>query len=243
MDFLTPRRRGATIGLVGSITHSLSRAELQAMHQAERRGQPFLVYRDGGGDLRFTELGTSTRVAIGRTAGNDLALEWDAQVSRSHAQLERVGTDWTLIDDGLSRNGSQVNGERALGRRRLNDGDVLRIGQTTIVYRAPGGPSESTASAYPAPAHVTDAERRVLVALCAPLITDGGPAAAPATNREIAAALNLSVDGVKTHVRSLFGKLDVGDLPQYRKRVVLARQALERGLVTASDLQGESRRP
>ena len=46
----------------------------------------------------------------------------------------------------------------------------------------------------------------------------------------------MSVDSVKTHVRSLFAKLDVGDLPQYQKRTELARRALERGLVTRSDL-------
>jgi hypothetical protein len=81
----------------------------------------------------------------------------------------------------------------------------------------------------------------VLVALCAPFAADGGPAPAPATNAEIAAALNLSIDGVKTHVRALFTKLAVGDLPQYQKRTELARRALERGLVTRADLMGGDR--
>jgi hypothetical protein len=76
----------------------------------------------------------------------------------------------------------------------------------------------------------------VLVALCAPFVKGGGSAPVPATNREIADALNLSLDGVKTHVRSLFGKLDVRDLPQYQKRTELARRALESGLVTKADL-------
>jgi pSer/pThr/pTyr-binding forkhead associated (FHA) protein len=148
-----------------------------------------------------------------------------------------VGSDWTLADDGLSRNGSHVNGERIVGRRRLSDGDVVRVGQTTIVFRAPGGRFESTLAELSAPrVHLTDAERRVLVALCRPFAVDGGPAPAPATNRDIAEALNLSLDGVKTHVRSLFSKLGVGDLPQYQKRTELARRALERGLVTRSDL-------
>jgi DNA-binding CsgD family transcriptional regulator len=214
--------------------HSLSPAEHKAMLDAEQRGRPFLAYRDGLGDLRFADLGDSDRLVIGRTAANEVVLDWDRQVSRSHAELERIGTDWALVDDGLSRNGSYVNDERVLGRRRLADGDVLRIGQTTLVYRAPATAFESTLSAAPAPVALTGAERRVLVALCAPFA--GDRAAAPATNREIAAALQLSLDGVKTHVRSLFAKLDVGDLPQYQKRTELARRALARGIVTRAEL-------
>jgi hypothetical protein len=224
--------------------HSLSAAEHKALLEAERRGQPFLAYRDGLGDLRFAELGDRDRVVIGRVAGNDVVLDWDRQVSRSHAQLERMGTDWTLVDDGLSRNGSHVNDERILGRRRLSDGDVVRVGQTTIVFRASAAGFDSTlgASSLP-PAHLTDAERRVLVALCAPFAADGATAPVPATNGEIAATLTLSVDGVKTHVRSLFVKLGVGDLPQYKKRTELARRALDRGLVTRADLISGARLP
>jgi pSer/pThr/pTyr-binding forkhead associated (FHA) protein len=130
--------------------HSLSAAEHKAMLDADRRGEPFLAYRDGNGDLRFTLLGGRERVVIGRTAGNDVVLDWDRQASRSHAQLEHVGTDWTLVDDGLSRNGSHVNGERIAGRRRLNDGDVVRIGRTTLVFRAPPAGFESTLVDRPA---------------------------------------------------------------------------------------------
>jgi hypothetical protein len=224
---------------MGFAPHSLSAAEHKALLEAERRGEPFLVHRDGLGDLRFVYLGDRDRVAIGRIAGNDVVLDWDGQVSRSHAQLERVGADWALVDDGLSRNGSQVNGERVLGRRRLSDGDVVRLGKTALVFRAPAAGHESTIGAQSLPpAHLTDAERRVLIALCAPFADKGGTAPVPATNAEIAAALNLSRDGVKTHVRSLFTKLGVGDLPQYQKRTELARRALDRGLVTRADLRG-----
>ena len=54
-----------------------------------------------------------------------------------HASLERLGDDWVLVDDGLSRNGSFVNGERMRGRRRLYDGDELRFGQTQVSFHAP----------------------------------------------------------------------------------------------------------
>jgi pSer/pThr/pTyr-binding forkhead associated (FHA) protein len=219
--------------------HSLSPAERKALLEAEQRGEPFLFYRDGIGDLRIAPLGGLERVAVGRTAGNDVVLDWDPQVSRTHAQLERFGGDWALVDDGLSRNGSHVNSDRVSGRRRLGDGDVVRLGQTTLVFRAPAPAFESTlVDSVPSSARLTDAERRVLVALCAPFAAADGPVPAPASNREIAGALNLSVDGVKTHVRSLFAKLDVGELPQYQKRTELARRALEQGVVTRADLGG-----
>ena len=55
-----------------------------------------------------------------------------------HAALERLGGEWTVVDDGLSRNGTYVNGERVTARRRLHDGDVVRVGGTAIAFRAPG---------------------------------------------------------------------------------------------------------
>jgi hypothetical protein len=229
---------------MGFAAHSLSPSEHKALNEAERRGEPFLAYRDGLGDLRFTDLAHTDRVVIGRVAGNDVVLDWDRRVSRSHAQLELVGVNWTLIDDGLSRNGSCLNGARIFGRRRLSDGDILLVGRTSLVFCAPGTAAESTLGAHSMPAlRLTDAERRVLVALCAPLLAEEDPAAAaPATNGEIAEAVQLSRDGVKTHVRSLFTKLGVGDLPQYQKRTVLARRAIDRGLVTRADLLSEARR-
>src|SRR3712207_5400398 len=124
--------------------HTLSPAEQKAILDAERRGEAFLAYRDGVGDLRLTRLTGRDRFAIGRTSGNEVVLDWDPQVSRSHAQLERLGSDWTLTDDGLSRNGSHVNGERVAGRRRLRDGDVVRVGRTTLVFRAPVERFDST---------------------------------------------------------------------------------------------------
>ena len=217
-------------------SHSLSPAELSSLLVAERDGKPFLAYRDDAGDLRLEPLGAVASLTIGRDEHNVLALGWDPEVSRTHAQLELVGAEWVLVDDGLSRNGSFVNGERVVGRRRLADGDVLRLGRTTIVFRAPGSAAQSTAVAQSAAlVRLTDGERRVLVALCRPLAAPGA-SAVPASNREIAAELHLSPDGVKTHIRALFAKLAIEDLPQYRKRTELAQRALDSGLVSQRDL-------
>ncbi|HEY7455995.1 MAG TPA: FHA domain-containing protein [Solirubrobacterales bacterium] len=216
-----------------------SAPELKARIEAERAGRPFLVYRDGGGEQRIVtvEEGT-TALWIGRGEAADLRLDWDAEVSALHAQIEVVRDECTLLDDGLSRNGSFVGEQRVEGRRRLRDGDTLRFGQTTVLFRRPGeGAPEATVAAgqVPAAAAVSPAQRRVLLALCRPFKDDSG-FATPATNQAIAAELQLSVDAVKTHMRALFEKLEIGDLPQNEKRAALVERALRSGVVSRREL-------
>src|SRR3954469_6956763 len=99
---------------------------------------PFLVYRDGGGREHVVPLEADhPRLTIGRGATTDVWLDWDGEAWRLHAALERFGADWTVIDDGLSRNGTYVNGERVSGRRRLDDGDVVRCGRTELLFQSP----------------------------------------------------------------------------------------------------------
>jgi pSer/pThr/pTyr-binding forkhead associated (FHA) protein len=217
-------------------TQSLSAPEHAALLAAEREGSPFLVHRDDYGDLCITPLQGTDRLRIGRTQDNDLTLAADTEVSRAHAVLEAAGAGWILIDDGMSRNGSFVNGERVRRHQRLEDRDVLRLGTTSILFRYPAtSTDESTALSTGATTELTAAERRALVALCRPLL-EPGQMGTPASNREIADTLCISLSGVKSHVRSLFQKVGVDDLPQNRKRAELARRALELGLVSARDL-------
>ena len=127
-----------------STPHALSPVELAAVLEAERAGGEFVHFRDGLGDLRIVPLSDDV-VAIGRASGNDVVLDWDRAVSRTHVQLARVGASWVVVDDGLSRNGCWVNAEPLRGRRRLMDRDVLRLGETSMVFRAPTELGESTA--------------------------------------------------------------------------------------------------
>ena len=94
-----------------------------------------LVYRDDTGAQLFFPLEGATALTIGRGSGCDVRLAWDERVSRVHAALERVGSDWALVDDGLSRNGTFLNGERLTGRRRLHDGDTFVLGSTSFRFR------------------------------------------------------------------------------------------------------------
>jgi pSer/pThr/pTyr-binding forkhead associated (FHA) protein len=216
-----------------------SAAELKEQIDAERTGRPFLVFRDGEGAQRIVAVSEgATELWVGRSGSADLRLDWDEEVSALHAQIEVVRDECTLLDDGLSRNGSFVNEKRAHGRRHLRDGDTLRFGRTTVLYRRPGESTpEATAIAgeLPTAATVSPAQRRVLLALCRPY-KDGAAFATPATNQQIGEELHLSVDAVKTHMRALFEKLGVEDLPQNRKRVALVERALQSGVVAKRDL-------
>jgi hypothetical protein len=219
--------------------HAFTAPELKAQIEAERSGEPFLVYRDQEGEQRLVGLGTgAAELWVGRSPSADVRLPWDEEVSALHAQLEIVGQECTLVDDGLSRNGSYVNGDRVSGRHRLRDGDVLRFGRTAALYRAPGAAeAKSTVIAADAltAADVSPAQRRVLVELCRPF-KEGAAFAAPPTNQQVAAALHLSVDAVKTHMRALFEKFEVQELPQNKKRLALVERALQTGLITDRDL-------
>ncbi len=225
---------GSTIDPAG-----VSPVELQDRIRADRRGEAYLLYRDGAGGQRIFALGGQPAVlTVGRAAGCDVCLDWDVGVSRAHARLERLGRDdWMLIDDGLSHNGSIVNGERLVRRLRLSDGDVLCFGQTRLLYRAPlaqGGQTVTVARGS-VEIHLSPAQRRVLVALCRPY-RDGGEFPSPASNRAIAEELVLSVEAVKTQLRALFEKFDVEPLARDAKRARLAQRAFETGVITRRDL-------
>jgi FHA domain len=211
-------------------------AELKEIIAAERTGFPFVVWRTDEGEQRLLLLDQDRwRVTIGRDPAADIALPWDAEVSRTHALLEQVGRGWTVVDDGLSRNGSFVNGARAMGRRRLRDKDRLVFGATPVTYRETSGGITQTASAIDAPAAIplTPMQRKVLIALCRPVHESAS--ATPATNRQIAEEVYLTVDAVKAHLRVLFERHGLSQLPQNEKRARLVASILEAGALVPRD--------
>jgi pSer/pThr/pTyr-binding forkhead associated (FHA) protein len=219
--------------------HAASPRDLRERIAAERRGTPFLLFRRNDDEQVIVDLDTAgDRVTIGRRPSNDVALDWDSEVSRVHAAVERIGDEWTVVDDGLSHNGTFVNGTRVTSRHRLHDGDMITIGGTAIAFRAPASESLSrptvTAIGPSLGELLTPAQRRVLLALCRPF--KDSPYATPATNQQIADELFISVDTVKSTLRALFEIFGVDDLPQNQKRASLALQALRAGVVVRRDL-------
>ena len=215
-----------------------SPADLKCRLEAERKGEPFVCFRDGEGHQHIITLESDREyLSVGRDDACDLCLGWDQRVSRLHARLERSGGSWTVYDGGLSSNGTFLNAQRVQGHRVLNDEDRLRFGTTEVCFRSPGAQRSHTVllGEDEAPPLISAGQRKVLVALCRPY-KHRSQFSRPASNRDIAEELVLSVEAVKTHLRSLFAKFGVDDLPQNEKRVRLVEQALQRGVVRESEL-------
>ena len=194
---------------------------------------PFIVFRtsDGRRGLHRLHRGVK-RVTIGRGPGNDIALASDPEVSRVHAELECLGGEWTVVDDGLSRDGTWLNGERVTGRQRLRDGDVMQVGTTVLGLRVPAAkPSraKAAASGVPAAPQLTPTQQRVLEALCRPY--QESEFATPATSQAIAEELFLSAEAVNAHLRALLNAFGMSDLPPDQRRSSLATRAIQLGLV------------
>jgi hypothetical protein len=76
---------------------------------------------------------TTGRVVVGRSRECDVRVE-DGNVSRRHFELVQEGpTTWAVADLG-STNGTEVNGRRVSGRKRVEDGDRITIGGTELVF-------------------------------------------------------------------------------------------------------------
>lgn len=82
------------------------------------------------GDERVESLGKSV-INIGRDSSNDIVIA-DAYISRHHLQLRKRFGVYTLFDVN-SRGGTRVN-ESAVVHHHLQNGDVIMIGHTTLVY-------------------------------------------------------------------------------------------------------------
>jgi DNA-binding CsgD family transcriptional regulator len=224
--------------------HLATPVELRERLEAERSGAPFLVYRGEDGGQRLVGLLDRSEVTIGRECDCDICIDWDPLVSGLHVEIRGAGGRWLLVDDGLSRNGTYLNEQRVVGRKRLRDLDEVRVGGVVLVFRDPGrGRRTSTAiELEPAlPPQLSPAQHRVLVALCRPF-AEGVEFARPATNQEIADELVLTVAAVKTHLRALFPRFGLEHLPHNEKRARLAREALRSGAVSLAEL-GPSRDP
>ena len=182
-------------------------------------------------------------LTIGRDVGQPpvaghLATLGDAAVSRLHAVLQPKPTGW-CVQATSAVNGLFVNGARlAPGAvHLLSEGDELRLGERTSLAFHSLGPSygdrSSTEVARPRP-ELTAGERRVLLALCSPVL-DGDAFTPPAPVSAIADVLCVTESAVKQQLGRLYLKFGVEEGPD--RRVRLANEALVCGAVRLADLQ------
>ena len=212
--------------------------DLEARRAAEKRGEPFLVLRDDHGVQRIVELDASAgALTIGRRLEADVPLAWDPEVSRLHAELECKAGEWTLCDDGFSQNGTYVNGLRIHGRRRMTDGDLVRIGQTAIAFCDPGmgglGVTLAPGELGVAP-KFSEQQQRILRGLCRPLMGEG-EGVKPASDAAIADQTGIAEDVVTVELDHLGRAFGLQDMPPADRRAEIALLALRSGLVSADD--------
>jgi pSer/pThr/pTyr-binding forkhead associated (FHA) protein len=93
-----------------------------------------MVLLDAGRPGRVFPL-SQLETSVGRAEQSDIALA-DPGVSRNHARIIREGDDF-IVEDLRSTNGTEVNGQ-PVRRRRLADGDVVKLANSTLQFRREG---------------------------------------------------------------------------------------------------------
>jgi FHA domain-containing protein len=93
-----------------------------------------LILVQGGQPIRTWPL-AAPELTIGRAEQSDISLA-DPGVSRNHARVVREGDDF-IVEDLRSTNGTEVNGQ-PIRRRRLANGDLLKLASSTLQFRREG---------------------------------------------------------------------------------------------------------
>ena len=212
--------------------------EQEERRAALERGVPFLMFRDGDSRQCIHVLSDEAdAITVGRRFEADISLPWDPEASRLHAELSYRAGEWTIVDDGWSQNGTWVNGLRLAGRRRLADGDLVKIGRTILVFHQPGavgpGPTmvQGELSATP---RFSEQQQRILRALCKPLFADGD-GFNPSSDLEVADATHIAVEVVTQELDLLARLFGLEDMPRPERRAEVALLAVRSGLVGADE--------
>lgn len=118
--------------------------KLRGSHLSQKQGQQLNTPREptraalhatlpDGSTESFEVDSLGTRFVLGRRATCDIAID-DSEISGMHAEFETLSGHVVVADEGISTNGTFVNGLRLTGRRILRDGDSLRLGKTRVVF-------------------------------------------------------------------------------------------------------------
>jgi len=143
-------RRLRAAYLRGELSDDTLERRLEAMHAAQAqadltallgdlpgtwdrlRGALARPRRSDAPALVAPRLHPGDRLVLGRSHAADVRFV-ELSVSRSHAELRRLGDGWLVVDRG-SRNGTFVNGVR-VQRAHVGDGDEIRLGGASVVLR------------------------------------------------------------------------------------------------------------
>ncbi|MHC4605749.1 MAG: FHA domain-containing protein [Planctomycetota bacterium] len=93
--------------------------------------EPVLILQTGPEYGKFIPLRAD--ICIGRHPSNEVSIP-DMSVSRRHARVEVAG-DGVYVHDLGSVNGTFVNGTPVTDKRRVRNGDKIRVGQTDFSFK------------------------------------------------------------------------------------------------------------
>ncbi|WP_242964962.1 FtsW/RodA/SpoVE family cell cycle protein [Scatolibacter rhodanostii] len=100
-----------------------------SFRKGQRRRSPVIMLADHNAKVKFPILYWEN--SIGRSKSCDVVLEADQLVSRDHAVLMRREEGWLVCDTG-SKTGVFVNGKKVEDKKRVEVGDDITIGATTL---------------------------------------------------------------------------------------------------------------
>lgn len=127
--------RSATKDLGGAPQESivLGAAEAAALRAEHGLKPARFVVLAGPGLHAGSTIEVARRSTAGRDHGSEIRLDGDEFASARHARIDpRVDGVW--VEDLGSTNGTFVNGERITSARRLEQGDVVRVGETELRF-------------------------------------------------------------------------------------------------------------
>ncbi|HEV2474026.1 MAG TPA: FHA domain-containing protein, partial [Chthonomonadales bacterium] len=93
-----------------------------------------VVYPPDKQPYRYAVSGAPVNIGRAGSAGNDIIVDSDGQMSKRHARIELDADGRFTIYDLGSTNGVRVNGRR-IDNRTLNDGDEILLGATRLLFQ------------------------------------------------------------------------------------------------------------
>lgn len=101
-------------------------------------------------------------VRVGRSSGNDIVIQDDPYVGRTHCQFIQDDQGNYRVIDLDSKNGTYINGVRRSGETRLHPTDTVRIGNQNLPWQSyfRGVGTTYTPPEAPAPVYIEPVDNR-----------------------------------------------------------------------------------
>lgn len=211
--------------------------EFRLEEAVRAKGHAYVRYRDGERFRAVALVPAAAALYVGRDEGCAVTIQHDQRVSRRHARLIFGAGQWS-IEDGPSRNGTLVDGRRAVGEHILADGSRITVGRTTLSFHAPQAAPVATTLVDEPPVRrlfPTPTQRKVLVELARPYLGHEAEVPVAPTNAAIAAKLGYQVTTIRDAISDLYRQAGLARGAS-AQRAELVRLAIAEGLVHADDL-------